>query len=1426
VTHPAPNHTKLSQKTFPSALHKDRTEQAVELARLRAVVDNMADGVVVADTDGNLLEWNPAALRMHGYASVDEVRRHLSTFRETFVLSCPGQPPLPYDEWPIPKLIRGEVVAGYELHVRRTDTGGEWTIRYDGVVVANPNGGAGLVVLTLHDMTERRRAEAESRRATDLLRAVVDGTTDAVFVKDRSGKYLLFNEAAAHFVGKPVAEVLGRDDSALFDEASAPIVIERDRQVMESGRIETAEERLTAAGVTRIYQATKGPYRDTAGNVIGLIGISRDITERKRAEEALVLFRALIDRTTDGIEVIDPETGRFLDVNEQACLAHGYTREEYLSLQVADIDPLVATRSWAALFEDRKQCGFPPFESQHRRKDGSVFPVEVKLNLIRLEREYLVGVVRDITERKLAEQALRDSEALSHAVWENASDAMRLLDENGNIVAVNAAFCRLFGMSREELIGQPFTVTYASDRDPIELQQRYRQRVEQRILVPHLERRMVLRSGEVVDLEVTSTYIEQPGRPIYVLGLFRNITSRKRNEEALRREREFIRLVLDTDPNLIFVKDAAGRFVLVNKALADLYGTTTEDLVGRKPGEDLPAPHELQEYQRIEQEVLRTGCSVALDETNTRADGTARWFHTIKVPLALPDGTTHLLGIAADITERKKAEDAWRASEARTLAVVQTALDCIIMIDHEGRILKFNPAAERTFGYTREEALGREMAELIIPQEYRDAHRAALRRYLQTGNGVVIGRRLELPAIRKGGERFVAELSISCNPGNPPTFTGFLRDVTDRKRAEDALREERDRFARLAAVSPGVIHAFRVRPDGTSCFPYASPRIADIYGVPPAALAEDASAIRNLFHPDDIEQLQETLAESIRTMSVWHCEYRVRHPVKGEIWVEGWSTPAREPDGGILWHGVLTDVTERKRTDSALRQAQERLQSVISSSPAVLYTLTLEGNQIRGIAWMSENVRSMLGYSPEETTSTAWWVENLHPDDRERVMTLTGQELLSTGRANNEYRFRHRDGQYRWVRSEMRLVPDAAGNPVHAVGSWSDITGHKQIEEQFHQSQKMEAVGRLAGGVAHDFNNLLTVINGYADLLMTNIPATNPNHVPAKEIRNAGERAAGLTAQLLAFSRKAIIEPKVLDLNDVISQSTKLLRRLIGEDITLVTVLTSGPANVKVDPGQIEQVVMNLAVNARDAMPTGGRLTIETRIMYVAAEEATDLDLEPGQYVRLTVTDTGAGMSTEVKARIFEPFFTTKEAGKGTGLGLAMVYGIVKTYRGHIGVESEPGVGTTFTILLPARADVPYVPPKSTERVIPKGTETVLLVEDEPGVRAVAKLALTMQGYTVLEASGGVEAIRVAEQHSEPIHILVTDVVMPGMSGREVAETLRRVRTNLKVLYMSGYTDDAVVRHGIVEATDAFLQKPFAPRALAQKVRSLLDGVG
>jgi len=525
-------------------------------------------------------------------------------------------------------------------------------------------------------------------------------------------------------------------------------------------------------------------------------------------------------------------------------------------------------------------------------------------------------------------------------------------------------------------------------------------------------------------------------------------------------------------------------------------------------------------------------------------------------------------------------------------------------------------------------------------------------------------------------------------------------------------------------------------------------------------------------------------------------------------------------DGNLLGR-TIRYAFERKRTEAALRESEVSYRTLVERAPVGIYRSNPAG---RFLAANAALVR-MLGYDTLEEVQRLDMARDVYADPAERQRLLDRDSYTDREYDEVEAMWKRKDGLPLTVQLSIRAVRNVAAEVEYYETIVRDVTEQRRLQAQLTQAQKMEAIGRLAGGIAHDFNNLLTAVFGYVDLLHEELAANTRAQQDLAEIRKAAERAAGLTRQLLAFSRQQVLEPVVLEPNGLLEDFEKMLRRVIGEDVNLRLTLGADVGNVRADPGQLEQVILNLAVNARDAMPTGGKLTIETANAELSEQYAEfHQAVVPGRYVMLAVSDTGVGMSPEVRAKAFEPFFTTKERGKGTGLGLATVYGIVKQSGGYVWVYSEPGLGTTFKIYLP-QVDAPIdAAPRAAElEGTLAGTETILLAEDDELLRPLARNLLERLGYTVLAAANAEEALALVRKHAIPIHLLVADVVMPGESGRQLGRRLAELRPETRVLYVSGYTDEVIVHHGMLEPGLNYLQKPFTPGALARKVREVLD---
>jgi PAS domain S-box-containing protein len=778
-----------------------------------------------------------------------------------------------------------------------------------------------------------------------------------------------------------------------------------------------------------------------------------------------------------------------------------------------------------------------------------------------------------------------------------------------------------------------------------------------------------------------------------------------------------------------------------------------------------------------------------------------------------------------------------QVSETRYRRLFEASRDGILILDAASRkITDANPYMCELLGYSHAEFIGKELWEIGLLKDA-EASLDAFRELQETG----YVRYEDLPLETRGGQRREVEIvSNVYTEGHRQVAQYNIRDITARKQAERETNLSELAKRRLAERQAAILNALPAH----ICLLDGNGTVLDVnikwkefalknnYKGSGWGVGSNYLAICDSVTGHEAETAKQA-AEGIRMVingqsKRFEMDYPCHSPTE-QRWFRLRVVPIyNEPSEDVVVMHV--DITESVVTKNALRDMTLELEAAIYAYRQVLHKsldviCTVDG--AGRFVQVSAASKEIWGYEPDELVGKMY-IDFVHPEDLDKTILAATDIMSGISTSDFDNRYVRKDGTVADIMwSANWSEPDQV---MFCVAR--DVSQIRQAEralersaEQLRQAQKLESVGRLAGGIAHDFNNMLTAINGYSDLTLRRLPDNDPVRHHIQEIKKAGQRSATLTQQLLAFSRRQNLQPVVLDLNEAILDTTKMLHRLIGEDVQLVTALDPNAGRVKVDPGQLTQIIMNLAVNARDAMLQGGKLTLETaNILLDSDYSRTHLDALPGAYVMLAVSDTGTGINPETQPHIFEPFFTTKEVGKGTGLGLATVYGIVKQSGGNIMLYSEVGIGTTFKIYLPRVAeDVITVEHRPVTGELHIGTETILLVEDEDIVRSLTRQILEMCGYTVLEAHNGAEALATCETHAGKIDLLITDVVMPKIGGRELAETFALTHPQMRVLFISGYTDDAIVRHGVIEAGTNFLQKPYTPATLAYKVREVLE---
>ena len=989
------------------------------------------------------------------------------------------------------------------------------------------------------------------------------------------------------------------------------------------------------------------------------------------------------------------------------------------------------------------------------------------------------------------------------AVLNAVRDAIFVADiDTGMLVDANPAAEALCGRSLTELRLLHHTRLHPPDRA-----ESARSSFIKHAQDPTVTEGLVLhKDGHQIPVEISSSPFTAPDGRRMLIGVFRDITERAAEREALRRSEERFRQVAESVGDFIWETDASGLYLYASPALEQILGYAPEDVVGKRYFYDLFVPETRDEIKEAAFEVFaRKEQFRAFLNWNVTKDGRSVALETSGAPILDRHGTLRgYHGVDTDVTERRRAEETLAASEEKYRALIEATGTGYLILDNRGKVIDANREYVRLSGH-RElgQILGRSVIEWTAAHE-REKNAEAVARCLRDG----FIRNLVIDYVDAGNHVTPIEINAKIiGAGDSIRILSLCRDITERKQAEGALRESEERFRNMADTAPVMIWVTGPEKQLT----FVNKTWLEFTG---RTMEEELESGWSAgVHPEDLPRFFEAFCTAFDARRSFQVECRMRRKDREYRSILCSGVPRFAP-GGVFAGYIGSDI------DITDLQSEERFRQLAENIDQVFWMLDLGTQQILYVSPAFEKVWGCSAAALYQ--NRGWLVESVHPEDRGRFTDFLTK--VSSEAAEEAYRIVRPDGSVRWIQDRAFLVCGPDGKPYRVAGIAEDVTAHQELEEQLRQAQKMEAVGRLAGGIAHDFNNLLTIIGGYSQMLLDGTPAKDQRREQLESILSAANRASILTRQLLAFSRQQVLQPRVVSVNHLLTNMEALLRPLIGEHITLETEFDPSVSCIKVDPHQIEQVLMNLAANARDAMPAGGRLRIQTSMAAASDIGPDNRPREVGKRVRLRISDTGCGMDERTRERAFEPFFTTKGPGKGTGLGLSTVYGIVRQNQGEIHVSSTVGRGTVFDVYFPA------VPESETESDAPAhrprtraATETVLVAEDEAGVRGLVRQTLEQLGYTVLEATNGIEALRVVEQHASEIHLLLTDVIMPLMNGHELSTRLRSIRPGTKVLYMSGYADDVLAFHGIARPDMAYIQKPFTPSQLAWKVEAVLS---
>jgi two-component system, cell cycle sensor histidine kinase and response regulator CckA len=1268
------------------------------------------------------------------------------------------------------------------------------------------------------DRTKQTEAEKALRQSEESYRNVLALAPDVITIsRIDDGTYLEVNDAFSQTSGFSTEEVIGKtsmDLNIFFDPTDRDRIVEGIRQ---NGRVDAMEVKFyTKTKFINFALLSCRPINFRGEEC--LLTISTIITSLREAETARFenekKYRQIIESFQEGYYEVDL-AGNFIFFNEALRKDYGYDAEKLMGMNNREFTSPEIVKKAGAVFSQVYRTGLPDEIDNYEviRQDGAIATITLSVSLLRDEKGTPIGfygISRDVTEKRRFEQALRESERKYRTTLDAMQDGYYEIDLSGNMVFFNEALAKIHGYPANELMG----MNYRKYSKPDEAK---------RVADIYIE---VYRTGtpsQIIDYEVinkdgTSTIIETSaallrdasGEPVGFYGISRNVTEKRKTEQALRESERKYRTTLEAMQEGYYETNLAGDFTFFNGALARIHGYPADELMGMDR-KRYSIPEEAKRLTKIYREVYRTGVPIeGIDYEILKKDGT-------KVTLELSSSLLRdsngkpigFYGISRDVTEKRKTEQSLRESERKYRATLETMQEGYYEIDLDGNFTFFNEALARIHGYPAEELLGMNNRQYSNPEEakrvfnlFREVHRTDKP-----------SRIIDYEVIKKDGTAIIVETSASLlrnDAGEPIGFYGISRDVTQRKEIDIALRQSEKKYRTiLENIEEGYFEV-----DLTGNLTFCNEALCQIYGYP----YEEFIGMNNRDYttPETAEKIFAIFTTVYQTgVTSPIIDYEVLRKDGSVVMIETAASLLRDANGEpIGFNGIVRDRTEQKKSELALRESEESYRLLVENANEGIYI-----TQDDVVKFPNKKTEVLTGYNAEEL-STMSFASLIHPKGKKGIVERMSKPVGPNHPENTfSIRIINRANETLWV--ELNTVQITWEGRPATLNFLKDVSPQKKMEAQFRQAQKMEAIGTLAGGIAHDFNNLLMGVQGNASLVLLELDPDHPHVEKLINIERLVKGGAELTKQLLGAAKGGKYEVKPTDLNDLVEKGATLFGRT-RKEVRIHKKFQENIWPVEVDRSQIDQVLLNLYVNAWQAMADGGDLYLETKNVILDEYYVRPYSVEAGNFVRISVTDTGSGMDESTRKRVFDPFFTTKKMNRGTGLGLASAYGIIGNHKGIINVYSEIGEGSTFSIYLPI-SDKEIIKESVALKKIYTGKETILFVDDEEAISQLGRLLLQKLGYNVFSAESGDEAIKIYEKEHEKISLVILDMIMPGMNGGETFDKLKEINPLVKVLLSSGYSINGQAKKILDRGCRGFLQKPFNVAEFSEKLRKILD---